>query len=52
MTLRKICQNGGIFSVTRIFLYKDRIGDSVRTGEDAGQRKPAFWHSLLTKQLG
>ena len=42
----------GYFSLTHIFPYKDRIGDSFFTRENAGQRKPTFWHNLLTKQLG
>ena len=34
------------FSLPRIFSYKDRIKDSVLMWENAGQRKPEFWHIL------
>ena len=34
------------FSLTRIFLYKDEILDSVLIQENTRQRKPVFWHVL------
>ena len=34
------------FPLTRIFLYEDRIEASVLIRENAGHRKPAFWHIL------
>ena len=37
------------FSLTRIFPYKDRIEDSVLIREYMDQRKPVFWHILLSK---
>ena len=43
--MRKICQNTG-FSLTRIFLYKDRIYDSALIVENLSHRKPRFWHIL------
>ena len=39
------------FSLTRIFLYKDRIYDYVLTREDMGQRKPVFWNILCSENL-
>ena len=34
------------FSLTRIFLYKNGIADSVLIQENTRQRKPVFWHVL------
>ena len=34
------------FSLTGIFLHKDRIYDSALIRENAGQRKPVFLHIL------
>ena len=34
------------FSVTRIFLYKDKIVDFILMRENTGQRKPIFWYII------
>ena len=34
------------FSLTRTFLYKDKIEDSVLKQKNKGQEKPVFWHIL------
>ena len=34
------------FSLTDISPGKDRIYDSVLLQDNAGQRKPVFWHTL------
>ena len=39
------------FSLTRIFLYKDRIYNFVLIREDTGQRKPVFWNILCSENL-
>ena len=39
------------FSLTRIFLYKDRIYNYVLIREDTGQRKPVFWNILCSENL-
>ena len=40
-----------LFSLTRIFSYKDRIYDSVLMWENKGQRKPVLWHILRSASL-
>ena len=39
------------YSLTLIFLYKDRIYASVLICENAGQRKPVFWSILNSVEM-
>ena len=39
------------YSLTLIFLYKDRIYASVLIWENAGQRKPVFWSILNSVEM-
>ena len=48
--LCKICQNT-VFSLTHIFLYKDRIYNSVLIWESTVQRKPLCWYILHSDDL-
>ena len=50
-SLRKICERGYGFSLTRISPYKDRIVDSVRMREITAQPKFSFSYILRSEWL-